>query len=396
MDVDTLARLRTPAGEAALRTAADLQPTEARFLPCLTALQKHVDPALAKAALETVILRQQARAKFSRAQAMFFEREALEQASGEAVSAYRAGRYAPFNQILDVCCGLGGDALNLAALPSATLTLLDRDPLRLALAEANLAVYGRHAHTRLADVALTPLPPATALWFDPARRSAGRRVFHLRDYQPPLTLLNAWQAHIPNIGVKLAPGVDAAELAGLVSPPFEVEFISQAGDLKEAVLWLGDLATQPGRRATLVDSAGRAHTLTASVIPPPNARPPSAYLLEPDPAILRAGLVTALAEQLGAHQLDPAIAYLSTATRPHSPWVTAYAIEAVMPFNLKRLRAYLRERQVGELTVKKRGSPLEPEAVRAQLKLRGPNTATVCLTQVNGQHTALLVSRCAD
>lgn len=395
MDLATLAHLRTPAGAAALHAAASLNPTEARFLPCLTALQKQFDPPLAKAALETVILRAQAHAKFSRAEAMFFQREALEQASGEVVSTYRAARYTPFHHVLDVCCGLGGDGIGLAGAVPA-LTVLDHDPLRLALAEANLAAYGRHAHTRLADVAAAPLPPAEALWFDPARRAAGRRTYHLHDYQPPLTLLAAWRAHTAPIGVKLSPGLDVAELGAFVAPPFELEFISYQGDLKEAVLWLGALAGATARRATRLDSAGRAHTLTAAQVPPPTVRPPSAYLLEPDPAILRAGLVTVLAEHLNAHQLDPDIAYLSTATRPHSPWVTAYTIEAAMPFNLKRLRAYLRERQVGEVTVKKRGSPLEPEAVRAQLKLRGPNTATVCLTHVNGQHTALLVTRCAD
>ena len=133
----------------------------------------------------------------------------------------------------------------------------------------------------------------------------------------------------------------------------------------------------PARRATLVDG-DTVHTLladpaAAGAIEPPG--PPLAYLYEPDPAVLRAGLVTTLAAQLGARQLDPDIAYLTAATTQPTALARAFAIEAALPFQLKRLREALRARGVGRVTVKKRGSPLEPETLIRQLRLSGPEEA---------------------
>src|SRR5204862_124898 len=78
------------------------------FLSCFNRLHKLYPAELARAALETALLRQRARAKFSHADAMYFTREALEQASGEAVSRYRAERFVPFGRVGDFCCGIGG------------------------------------------------------------------------------------------------------------------------------------------------------------------------------------------------------------------------------------------------------------------------------------------------
>jgi hypothetical protein len=117
---------------------------------------------------------------------------------------------------------------------------------------------------------------------------------------------------------------------------------------------------------------------------------PDAWLYEPDPAVLRAGLVTTLAVQLGAHQLDPDIAYLAAPERRATPFARAYAVEAAMPFQLKRLRQHLRSLGVGTLTVKKRGSPLEPEALIRQLRLTGPESRTLFLTHVAGEPWALV------
>lgn len=381
MDLLTFERLLTAPGQAALRAAAALAPSEDTFLTCLTRLQKQVDDALAKAALETVILRGKARAKFSRAEAMYFTREALEQATGEAIAHYRAARFAGRGPVADVACGLGGDALGLTAV--AAVTLVDRDPLRLALAQANLAAYGRAAAALCADVTHTPPPEAAAIWFDPARRVAGRRRFSVQDYAPPLSLVHTWRARTPAVGVKISPGVDLEELAGY---PAEREFIAERGELKECVLWFGPLATTD-RRATVLPGP---HTLTPLPEAAQTLTAPRAYLYEPDPAILRAGLVTTLGAQLGAAQLDPEIAYLTADGLQPTPFARAFALEDAFPFQLKRLRAYLRARAVGQVTVKKRGSPLTPEALIHQLRLTGAEQRHVFLTHVNGQPYVLI------
>jgi hypothetical protein len=394
LDLTTFEALFTPAGQAALAAAAELGPSEETFLADLTRLQKHHPPALAKAALETVILRARAQRKFSRAGQMYFSREALEQSSGEAVARYRGARFAPFGAVGDLACGLGGDALGLADTGPAHLTLVDFDPLRLALARANLAAGGHAGRATFicADLTSTPLPAVEALWFDPARRDQGRRIFSVDDYHPPLAIIKSWLARIPALGVKISPGVDLAELADYAA---EIEFISEGGELKECVLWFGPLRSAPGagsfRRATLLPGP---HTLLADPAAVSNIGGPQAYLYEPDPAILRAGLVTTLAVQINARQIDPSIAYLTSETLTPTPFARAFAIEAAMPFQLKRLRAALRARGVGQVTVKKRGSPLEPEALIRQLKPSGPESRIVFLTQVSGKPFALIGRAC--
>src|SRR5215208_4993344 len=136
MDLDTFQHLLTPAGQAALADAAALAPTQAGYLAAFSRLRKRHPPELAKAALETVLLRAKARDKFSLADRLYFTREALEQASGEVVSRYRAGRFAAFNLVLDLCCGVGMDALQLA-LAGRRVYGIEADPLKAAMANAN-------------------------------------------------------------------------------------------------------------------------------------------------------------------------------------------------------------------------------------------------------------------
>src|SRR5262249_19534539 len=136
MDEVTFRALLTPAGQEVLARAAALRPTEAGFLAAFETLRKRHPPALAKAALETVLLRKKARAKFALADRMYFTREALEQASGAAVSRHRAGRFAAYPAVLDLCCGIGADTIALAAA-GCRVTAVDSDPLRLAMAVEN-------------------------------------------------------------------------------------------------------------------------------------------------------------------------------------------------------------------------------------------------------------------
>jgi hypothetical protein len=384
LNLPTFETLLTPSGQAALAAATELKPTEESFLTCLTQLQKQYPSELAKAALETAILRVKAREKFTRAEKMYFTREALEQASGEVISRYRAERFARFSAVADLGCGIGGDTLGLAG--HSSVAAVDSDALRLAMAAQNLAVYGYRERVTLIEADLTrmQLPMVDAFFFDPARRAEGRRKFSIRDYQPPLAIVKEWLSHTPAIGVKISPGVKLEELAGYEC---EIEFISERGELKECALWFGPLKTTT-HRATLLPSR---HTLTSgSASFPSSLSSPLSYLYEPDPAILRAGLVTTLAAQLDARQLDPDIAYLTSDTLTPTPFARAFVIEESFPFQLKRLRERLRALRVGEVQIKKRGSPLEPEALIHQLKLSGPEKRIVFLTHVQGKAYVLI------
>jgi SAM-dependent methyltransferase len=377
MNLASFQALLSPTGQQALQAAEALAPRESDYLRHLTSLSRQYPRELAEAALETAILRLEAAGKFPHAAQMYFTRPALEQASSQEVSRYRCQRYAGCDRLLDLGCSVGADTLSLARL--APTAGIDLDPLRLAMAGANLARANLDAlspaHETLfiqADLR-NSLPVHSAgqmgAFFDPARRTAERRVFSVQRYIPPLDVIQGWLPRIPALGVKLSPGVDLVELE---SYPGEVEFISLRGELKEAVLWLGPLKTAR-RRATLLPGP---FTLTGEPDPqnelssPVRLSEPQAYLYEPDPSILRAGLVRTLGAQLEAAQLDPDIAYLTGERLFETPFARAYQVEEWLPFNLKRLRSLLRARGVERAVVKKRGSPIQPEALIRDLRLR--------------------------
>jgi hypothetical protein len=360
-------------------------------------LRELVAPEFAQAILDTAILRQKAAAKFSHAAEMYFTRPALEQASAEIVSGYRAQRFfdAGFERAADLGCGIGGDALALCA--GMDVVGLDREWLRLAMARENVRAYGRAERFLpvLADLlSLRPLP-VHAFFFDPGRRTEAtpqaapsRRLHSVHDYQPPLDLiLERWLPHVPHGAVKVSPAVDYQEIPAQAG----VEFISVRGEVREGVLWFGDLRGSRLRRATLLPGA---HSLEVEVEPgtakPVAITPPRAYLYEPDGAVIRAHLVQALARQLAATLIDQDIAYLTADGCRPTPFARCYALEAAFPFQLKRLRQYLRERQVGRVTIKKRGSPLDPDRLQAQLRLSGQAHRIIFLTQVAGEPTVLV------
>jgi len=393
VDISLFGWLAGPDGRALLARLAAADLRESNTLALLTDLRRDLPPDVAGAALTLARLRQRAADKFSRADALFFTPDALEQASGEAVSGWRARRFAAggCTRIADLACSVGGDTLALAGLPGVSVVGLDRDALRLHLARANLAAYGRGADLVQADLR-DPLPLAgvPAAFFDPARREAGRRVFSVHDYTPPLAVIERW--HFRALGVKLSPGVNLDELEPYTRAGAGVEFISHDGDLKEAVLWAGDLGFG-GRWASVLAGDGSGATLLPQNIPAPPVDRPRAYLYEPDPAVIRAGLLGELAAELelAMARLDESIAYLTADEAIPSRWARVWPVLDWMPFQLKRLRAALRARGVGRVTVKKRGSAIAPEELIRRLKLDGDGAAAVVvLTRIAGQPGVLI------
>lgn len=373
----TIARfLLSPAGRHALTVAASLPPGSAHQMTNLAYLRRTLTLDQAGAAWEQVELRRQAAAKFSRAAAMLFTSEALQQASSEAVARHKAARFAG-RAVIDLTCGIGGDTLALAAVATRCLAA-EQDPARLLLARHNCAVYEAAVEAVQMDALAPALRDLTgwAVFADPGRRADGRRRFDPAAYQPPLSQIQARYA-ATDLAVKVAPGIDYSALSWAA----EVEIVSLGGDVKEAVLWSGGLAT-PGvqRRATLLPSGA---TLTDADAPDAcPLTPPAAYLYEPDGAVIRAGLVRPLAHSLGLSQIDPQIAYLTGADLVTTPFARGFAIDEVHPFNLKALNRRLQELGVGTVELKKRGIALEPEALRPRLKLRGPHTRTIIFTRI--------------
>jgi SAM-dependent methyltransferase len=385
--VAAFAALRTPEGAALLDELRDHDP--AQELATATRLRRTHPAALVSAALGQARLRQRAVAKFGAADAyrMFFTPNGVEQATRTSVADYRAGRFAEsgVHSVADLCCGIGGDAIALARAGISVLAV-DRDPLTSEVARANAEALGlqKLIEVRCADVAEIDTSPYEAVFVDPARRGGRGRIFDPEAYSPPLSWATGAALKAPRAALKIAPGVPHEA----IGPQAEAEWISDGGDVKEAVLWFGKGFTPGAFRATLLPSCA---TLTSDgPLPAPPVGPVGRYLHEPDGAVIRAHLVARVVERCEGRLIDETIAYVTSDTPYESEFTTAYEITDQLPFNMKKLKALLRGRQIGVLTVKKRGSAVDPEELRRKMKLQGPHAATVFLTRVAGAPTMLI------
>ncbi|MGC2997612.1 class I SAM-dependent methyltransferase [Streptomyces sp. G35A] len=393
--MNDLAPLLTPEGRALLDEVRGTDP--AHELAVATRLRREHPAELVSAALGQARLRQRAAAKFGAedAQRMFFTPNGVEQSTRASVAAYRARRFGELGvtSVADLCCGIGGDAIALARAGIRVLAV-DRDPLTAAAARANAEALGLAdlIEVREADVTEVDTAGFDAVFVDPARRGGRGRIFDPEAYSPPLSWAVEAARRAPRAAaLKVAPGIPHEAVPG----DARAEWISDGGDVKEAVLWFG---TPPAAgpagaegtvRATLLPGP---RTLLSRGLPDPAVRPPGRYLYEPDGAVVRAHLVAEVAEQLDGGLIDATIAYVTADEHRPTPYATAYEITDRLPFNAKRLKALLRERRVGTLTVKKRGSAVEPEELRRKVlpKSRGTEAVTVFLTRVDGAPTMLL------
>ena len=385
-------------------------------LRLVTRLRKRFSRAEAAALLDQGVLRRSAGphggGKFPQAERMFFIDEALEQASSRAVAVYRAGLLVEHGVrvVADLGCGIGADSIAMAEA-GLRVVAVELDPVRARLAAVNVAALGLAERVQVSCADWTTLdfagPMAVdAAFVDPARRVASadrgrdrRRVFSLHEMVPPLSAIRSLMAQVPDVLVKVAPGVDLDE----VPADAAVTFIAEGIHLKEALLSFGTLRSAarrqavvlPGPHVFVVGAEVRRGALRAlRRFDIPDIRTVQDVLYEPNPAVLRAGLVRDLGRRLHAGQLDAEIAYLTGDDVVPTPFARAWPVERDGPFNLKELNRWLREAGVGRVIVKKRGSPIDPDAFRRRLKTtRGGPEKTVFVTQARGKPWMVL---CGD
>jgi SAM-dependent methyltransferase len=387
--------LRGPEGAAAAALAADLIAEGVDLLPGLARLRAEVGPEHAGPAWELARLRARARPVFGAdADVLFLTADALEQAGRPELAARRAARLMAggTTRVADLGCAAGTDTVALARA-AASVVAVDRDPVARELTAANVHALGVADRVEVLDADVVDLVAAAdgnvagcgAATLDPARRAGGRRQLDPDRWSPPWSTVTSLLDRVPASVVKVAPGLDHDRVPDGV----EAEWVSVGGSIVEALLW-GRPLSATWRRATLVRD-GVVHEMTADADPgPAEVAPVRGWLHEPDPAVIRSGLVSLAAADLGATLLDPTIAYLTSDAAADSPWVSSYRVDAVLPFNLKKLKALLRSRGVGRVVVKKRGSPIEPETLARRLRGPGSGSAVVVVTRVAGAPTVLV------
>ncbi|MGB9586908.1 MAG: class I SAM-dependent methyltransferase [Armatimonadota bacterium] len=371
MDLETAKFLLSPQGSELLREAATLQGS---FLSKITILRRKYPSPIASAAIELLELRKRAESKFNLAHEMFFTREALEQASSETISRYRAERYKSDAKVLDLACGIGGDTIGLAE--RCLGRAVDKDPVRILMAERNLEVYGLSNRVKFicADVTSIPLD-AEAAFLDPSRRANGKRVVHLDEMNPSPEFIHHLISEIPDCAIKLSPAMEYSELESLQG---EIEFISEHHVCKEALVWLGNFKTTHIRATVLPEKASLVSDGHRMV----GVRPPGKYIYEPDPCVVRAHLVEKLAWEIGAWKIDEQIAFLGSTMLVHTPFASPYEIIESLPFNLKELKKRLRGLDAGRVVIKKRGVAYSPVEIEKRLNLTGNHEFVLILSRL--------------
>ena len=81
--------------------------------------------------------------------------------------------------------------------------------------------------------------------------------------------------------------------------------------------------------------------------------------------MIRAGLVTAVAAGVDGGLLDEHIAYVASDQAFRTPFARGYRVLEQLPYREKQLKAALRERGIGTLTIKKRGVAVVPRRAPA-------------------------------
>jgi hypothetical protein len=367
------------------------------------------DTDLVAAALTQSRLRAKGREKFGDfAAGMLFTADGLEQATRLEIAARHAQRFrrAGIRQVIDLGCGIGADAMAIAGL-DLQVTAVEVDEMTALLAGVNL----RHwpgAVVSVGAVEDTQLPAGegarhTGAWLDPARRTPGvsdalgrtRRVFRLDAISPSWSTVQSIARSLPATGAKMSPSLPhAAVPAGT-----EAQWTSLAGEVLECAIWWGPLVTTAGRSALVIGSKGRSWTVREADAGPSGGAAPvasslaqvGAWLYEPDRAVIRAGLTGALSTAVDGVELDSGVGYVTSDRCVDVGYARRFTVTESMPLNVKALRAWLRDRDVGRVTIKKRGVTLDADGLRRQLRLSGPEEMTLVITRVRNHQVCLVV-----
>jgi hypothetical protein len=390
----TSAELFTPRVAEAL---AELTPD----LPLLGVhgrLRRALGDELGRQAAELYELRKRAVRKLGSESVPFLTRKGLEQATAPTLAANRARRMASrASQIWDATSGIGLDSLALARL-GVLAVASDLDPHTAACAQANLRAAGFGAPVIRADAGRAPFRHSgkrpDGVLIDPDRRVSGARSLDPERWSPSLSSALAVAGQLGAGCLKLAPALDPA-LTDAV-PNCRAEWTSLGGALAEVSLWLGAWATGPAGRAALLlgrdGSAQRLHGQPRSVQPlSPDEAPQAAWLAEPDPAVIRSGLLGALAIALRMQPLGPQLAYLGGPEAPPGPFLRAWKVLGTSPLDRKKVRRMLAEHGIGPLHVRKRGHPDTAEALAKRFAGPGEALGHLAVARLERGHLALLL-----
>jgi len=361
--------------------------------------KQDLDEAEIEQLLEKVHLRLKGKLKFPRAPLMRFDREGLAQASSKYLAEYRTwkmrDKLGKITCSLDVCCGIGGDTI--AQATRWNVVAVEKDEKILEMARHNVCVYNLDARVEFILGDITALVDTSdfqdivkdvnCIFFDPGRRSKGRRTVNIDEYVPPLSFVEKLLTISPNICVKISPGTDLQT----INYDCDLEVVSYKGEVKEVMLWFGGFKNQPDKREIMATklpekiSVIRGHTSKNDTL-----SEPLKFLYEPDPAFIKAHMIEDLAAEFGLHLLNRKIAYLTGNKLVNSPLLKRYRIIRILGVDYEQISIELSQLGIGNVDFKARGINVDLRTIHKKVRGRGKKRGIVVFTKVAGQNQAII------
>ena len=349
-------------------------------------LRRQCEDDLVRAALTLHELRRKAVVKFSRAQSIWCDRRGLEQATAELVANHKSMRFE--GPVWDLCSGIGSDAIAMAT--RCQVTAVDLNPAACLRTQWNAELYGVSSQLQVMCGDVLQLEELGRLvHVDPDRRAGSEgKASRIEDYVPSLPELLSIMQRCRGGAIKVGP---ASNFGGKF-PNAEIELISLFGECKEATVWFGELAGPQPFRATVLPSGETiaGHPLDAVAPMTPLGR----YVYDPDPAVVRAGLLDVVAQKLELTRIDAAEEYLTADTLVDSAFVQAFEVLAELPHNENELRGWLRKSDFGQVEIKCRHIPVQAETLRRRLPLPGKQPGVVIVAKIAGKSRTICARRC--
>lgn len=393
---------------AEVERALGSMPENEHGLRALTQFREKLGDELGRRAARLRELRIRSKSKFPAGWLPFLTPMGLEQSTPCAVARVRArriGERVGAAWTWDATCGIGADAVALREL-GIPVAASDRDPEAIGCARANLLRgTGPTAVVARADAAHSPIR-ADYVLVDPDRRAGGRRSLDPERWSPSLATALAVARGHRGACIKLPPAFDvdlAGELPGRWSEVLDGlahswHWVSRRGELCEVSLWTGDLAqtaTPRTREASIAHESGREECLSGeperigALTDEQLGR--IAWLAEPDPSVIRSGLLGLLAREQGMAPIAPRSAYLGGASRASTPFLRSWRVLGRATLDARKVRALLRKHDVGPLTVKKRGHPDSADVLAKRLRGKGSRRGLLAVARLERGHIAFLL-----
>jgi hypothetical protein len=317
---------------------------------------------------------------------MFFTEELLEQATSEQVSLFKGKHYFKDKDCADLCCGAGGTTIGMAQYASS-VTAVDSNEVHLAMAEHNLGLYGDKAKVKFRQMDITKeISRSPVYHFDPSRRTEMQRSFMPEEYIPPLSTVESILEQSPDVIAKVSPLFSLTE-----SGEYSADIISLNGEVKEILLCYGRFNKNTIRAIILPEEE--------ILVPDPSISDedeeaePKTYLFEPDPAVVKGGMVPSVAKKLGLSIITPEVRYLTGEQAVESPFVKTFEIMEVLPFSYKQLNRYLKRNSIGNISVKCKDSAIKTGSITKKLKPKGNGTAFLFYIDRGGNDKIFILAK---